>query len=125
MQPPVASIPGHPACLVQVRQDAPDRYTAEVVGLPAIQATAPSRDLALSQVREALADRVAAGQLVPLAIPTRLPVMKPPGWAKDDPLEQELVQDLARARQEDLERTLREYEAEDQGCSGTSSTPTT
>jgi hypothetical protein len=60
-----------------------------------------------------------------LRAPCRLPVHKPEGWAKDDPLEQEFLNELARLRQEDLDRTLREYEREDQGCSDSTSTPST
>ena len=40
----------------------------------------------------------------------------------NDPLEQEFVEELARLRREDLERTLRE---DSQECSNSSSTPTT
>ena len=40
----------------------------------------------------------------------------------NDPLEQEFLEELARLRREDLERTLRE---DDQECSSSSSTPTT
>jgi hypothetical protein len=40
----------------------------------------------------------------------------------NDPLEQELVEELARLRREDLERTLQEDGPE---CSNSSSTPTT
>jgi hypothetical protein len=50
---------------------------------------------------------------------------KPTGWAHDDILEIEFLDELARLRQDDLERTLREDAEEDAGCSSTSSTPTT
>ncbi|HMF13695.1 MAG TPA: hypothetical protein VKE94_15360 [Gemmataceae bacterium] len=49
--------------------------------------------------------------------------MKPAGWAATGLLEQEFLEELARARQRDLETTLREDEAVDQGCSDTFSTP--
>jgi predicted RNase H-like HicB family nuclease len=124
MQPDLVSSSGTPL-LVQVRQDGAGRYTAEVVGLPALQATAGTRDEALGQLRDAAAQWLASGELVPLTIPSTLPRRKPTGWAQDDPLEQEFVEDLAQRRREDLARTLREYEQEDSGCSGTSSTPTT
>jgi hypothetical protein len=111
--------------LVHVREEAPGRYTAQVVGLPEVRATAAAREEAIEQVRQVLVQWLSSGQLVPLAIPVQHPPMKPSGSTKDDPLEQEFLQDLARLRQEDLDRTLRAYEREDQGCSGTSSTPTT
>jgi hypothetical protein len=124
MQPDLVSSSGT-SLLVRVRQDGAGRYTAKVVGLPALQATVGTRDEALGQVRDAAAQWLASGELAPLTIPSALPPRKPTGWAQDDPLEQEVVEDLARRRQEDLARTLRDYEQEDRGCSSTSSTPTT
>jgi hypothetical protein len=110
--------------LVQVIADAAGRYTAQVVGLHELQASAITRAEALERVRDLLAQRLASGQLVALPIAAPTPP-KAPGWAKDDPLEQEFLEDLAGRREEDLEQTLRNYEQEDQGCSDTSSTPTT
>jgi uncharacterized protein YoaH (UPF0181 family) len=113
------------ACpLVQVGQDGAGRCTAQVVGIPELQATAGTRAEAIEQVRSLLAQRLSSGQLVALAVASPMP-QKAPGWAKDDPLEQEFLEELARRRQEDFERTLREYEEEDRACSDTSSTPTT
>ena len=117
-------LPGNfPAPLVQIRQQGADEYAAEVVGLPAIQATGRSREEAIEQVRMKLSQLLATGQLAAVVVQP-LPG-KAPGWAEHDPLEQEFVAELERRRQEDLERTLREYEREDNGCSGSSSTPTT
>jgi uncharacterized protein YoaH (UPF0181 family) len=113
------------ACpLVQVGQDGAGRHVAQVVGLPELQATAGTRAEAIEQVRALLAQRLSSGQLVALAVAPPMPA-KAPGWARNDPLEQEFLEELARRRQEDLELTLREYEQEDRGCSNTSSTPTT
>jgi len=64
-------------------------------------------------------------QRVPQTYPSLPPTRKTPGWAANDQLEQEFLDDLARMRREDLERTLREDEEQAQGCSGISSTPTT
>jgi hypothetical protein len=102
-----------------VGQDGAGRYTAQVVGIPDLQATANTRAEAIDQARALLAQRLSSGQLVALAVAPSMP-QKAPGWAKDDPLEREFLDDLARRRQEDLERTLREYEEEDRGCSETS-----
>jgi hypothetical protein len=52
------------------------------------------------------------------ALPAPTTPPKPPGWARDDLLEQDFLEELARMRQEDLERTLREYEQEDRADSG-------
>jgi hypothetical protein len=113
------------ACpLAQVSQDGAGHWTAQVVGLPELQATAATRAEAVEQVRALLAQRLSSGQLVALTVAPPAP-QKAPGWAKGDLLEQEFLNELARRRQEDLERTLREYEEEDRGCSSTSSTPTT
>jgi hypothetical protein len=95
------------------------------VGLPEIQATAATRAEAVEQVRTILVQWLSTGQLVALTLLPATAPLKPPGWARDDALEQEFLDHLARFRQEDLERTLREYEREDHGCSDTSSTPTT
>ena len=65
---------------------------------------------------------LASGDLVEVEVSAENSLLKWAGWAKDDPLEQEYLEELARMKREDLERTLREY---DQECSGSSSTPTT
>jgi hypothetical protein len=95
------------------------------VGLPEIQATAATREEALSQVRDAAAAWLSSGELIALPIPPRPSLRKPTGWADDDVLEMEFLDELARLRREDLERTLREDAENDAGCSSTSSTPTT
>jgi predicted RNase H-like HicB family nuclease len=110
---------------VLVRQDSSGHCTAQVVGLPEIQATAATREEALGQVRDAAAAWLASGELVALPIPPQPSLSKPTGWADDDVLEMEFLDELARLRRNDLERTLREDAEEDAGCSSTSSTPTT
>jgi hypothetical protein len=110
--------------LVHVSQDA-GGYAARVIGLPELQGVGATREEAVQAVSQAVGRWFAEGRLVTLWAPPRPPLVKPSGWSKDDPLEQEFLQELARARQEDLERTLREYEEEDRGCSDSSSTPTT
>lgn len=124
MQPNVVSFPAS-AALVQVRQEGSGPYVAEVIGLPEIVATAASAEEAVAQVRDRLAQWFAAGKLVFLTVPSHPPLKKPANWARDDQLEREFLDDLARMRQEDLERTLREDEQKDAGCSSTSSTATT
>jgi hypothetical protein len=115
-----ASVPA--GQLVVVRPEPPDRYTAQVVGLPEIRATAATREEALQQVRDTLSQWLASGQLMMVELSAGNPLLQWCGWARDDPLAAEYEQELARRRQEDLERTLREDDAE---CSGSSSTPTT
>ena len=112
--------------LVLVRPEPPGYYTAQVVGLPEIRASAATREEAIEQVRSALQQCLAAGHLVPVQVSQANPQQKALGCADpNDPLEKEFLDDLRRFREEDLERTLREYELEDQACSDSSSTPTT
>src|SRR4051794_12402309 len=106
-----------------VRQEPSGQFSAQVVGLPELRATAATREAALQQVRTLLDDWIASGQLVPLEATGANRLLNFPGHL--DPnnlLEQEFLKELARRRQEDLERTLREY---DQQCPSSSSTPTT
>ena len=111
---------------VIVRPEPAGQFTAQVLGLPELSATAASREEAVAQIRARILEWIALSQLVPVEIPKEHPLVRFHGWRDpNDPLEQEFLQDLARYRQEDLERTLREYEQEDRECSNTSSTPTT
>lgn len=106
-----------------VHEEPSGEFTAQVVGLAELRATAPTREAALQQVRALLSEWIASGQLVPLEAAGVNPLLNFPGHIDpNDPLEQEFLQELTRRRQEDLERTLREY---DQECSNSSSTPTT
>ena len=108
---------------VVVRTEPSGKFTAQVVGLPELIATAPTREEAIEQVRVMLHDWVATGRLVSVEVPIANPLLQFSGHIDpNDPLEQEFLKELARLRQEDLEQTLREY---DQECSNSSSTPTT
>lgn len=118
--------PAASSLLIVVRPEPPGQYTAQAVGLPEIRVTAADREEAIEQVQVTLRQWLAEGRLVVFPVPPPKPWL--PGFGQVDPnnpLEQEFLQDLARFRQEDLERTLREYEQEDRECSDTSSTPTT
>jgi hypothetical protein len=73
-----------------------------------------------------LGDWLASGQLISVELSPENPWLKLPGRTDpNDPCEQIYLEELARSRQEDLARTLRDYEAEDQKCSSSSSTLTT
>ncbi len=125
MQPDVLTANLLSGQLVKVSADPPGQYTAQLLGLPEVSATAASREQAVEELRRILVEWLNDGRLV--ALRSVFPPMprKPPGWAENDPMEQEFLQEMARMRQEDLERTLREYEEEDRACQGSSSTPTT
>lgn len=109
--------------LVLVRPEPQGQYTAQAVGLPDIRATAATREEAIEMVGNALQKELAAGNLVPVQVLQENPLHEWFGRADpNDPNEQAYLEELARFRREDLERTLREYGQE---CSDSSSTPTT
>lgn len=106
-----------------VRPEDSGEFTAQMVGLPELRATAATREKALGGVRALIEDWVASGRLVSLEIAGDNPLLRFRGHLDpNDPLEQAFVEELARRRRQDLEDTLRE---DDQGCSSSSSTPTT
>jgi hypothetical protein len=99
------------------------QFTAQVVGLPELRATAPTRAEALEQIRAMLTEWLATGHLMSIEVPRPNPLLHFAGHLDPhDPLEQEFVEELARRRREDLDQTLRE---EGQECPNSSSTPTT
>ena len=111
---------------IVVRAEPAGQFTAHLLGLPELAATAVNRDEAIAQVRAWILEWIALGQLVPAEISKEHPLVRFHGWADpNDPEEKLFLEELARMKAEDLERTLREYAEEDQQCSGSSSTPTT
>jgi hypothetical protein len=104
--------------LVRIHPQPPGAYTAEVVGLPDVQATAGSADAAVREVRKQLEQLLASGQLRRV----ELGAAAPPPVDPNDPLEQEFLADLEHFRQKDLEPTPTDH---DPPCSSSSSTPTT
>lgn len=109
--------------LVLVRPEPPGQYTAQVVGLSEIRATAATREEAIQQVRQVLMAWLASGQLVAVQLPPENPWLKYAGWAKDDPDYEEYLEEIRRFRQEEDERFRQEVEEGE--CSDSSSTPTT
>ncbi len=109
--------------LVLVRPEPEGQYSAQVVGLPEIRAVAATRAEAIHQVRQVLGAWLAAGQLVSVELSGGQVLSGGNGHTDpNDPLEQEYLEELARLRRDDLDRTLQEYNQE---CSSSSSTPTT
>jgi hypothetical protein len=115
------------AQLVLVRPEPPGQYTAQLVGLPELCATAATRNEALRQVDLKISEWLKSGQLAVI----QAPMVSNPSmdWSgridPNDTLEKEFLDELARMKQEDLEETLRANAAEDAKCSSSSSTPTT
>lgn len=111
---------------IVIRSEPAGQFTAQLLGLPELTVTAASRDEAIAQIRGRVLEWIALGHLVPVDIPKEHPMVRFHGWKDpNDPDEQAYLEELARMKAEDLERTLREYAEEDQQCSGSSSTPTT
>ena len=121
MSAPSTISPGAVQHWVVNRPEPSGQFTAQVVGLPELRATAATRDEAIEQVRAMLRDWVATGRLVSVEVPVANPLLHFAGHLDpNDPVEQEFMKELVRRRQEDLEQTLRE---DDQECSSSSSIP--
>jgi hypothetical protein len=111
---------------IVVRSEPTGQFTAHLLGLPELAATAAGREDAIEQVRIRIGEWLEEGRLALVETPKENPLLKWFGWIDpNDPDEQVYLQELARLKAEDLERTLREYAEEDQQCSASSSTPTT
>lgn len=100
---------------VVVRPEPSGQFTAQLVGIPELCATAAKREEAIEQVRARILEWIATGQLVPLEVLSKdHPVLRFHGWADpNDPEEQVFLQELARLKAEDLKRTLRDWPGHD------------
>ena len=108
-----------------VRPEPPGQFTARVMGFSEIREVAPTEQEAIQRARAALAEWLAAARWVPVDVPapqTWSPTASAGFADPNDPLEQDYLRDLERFREEDRERTFREYDEE---CSDSSSTQTT
>jgi hypothetical protein len=122
MQTPSTAPDGPWRHWVVIQPEPPGQFTAQVVGLMELRATAATREEALQQVRILLREWLASGRLVPIEVAAENPLLRFQGHLDPaDPLEQQFMEELARLRREDLEHTLQE---DDQQCSDSSSTPT-
>jgi len=108
---------------IVTRPEPSGQFTAQVVGVQELRATAATRADAIEQLRDMLSDWLASGQLIAIEVPCPNPLLHFSGHIDpNDPMQKEFLEELARLRREDLERTLRE---DDQECPSSSSTPTT
>lgn len=98
-----------------VRPEPAGQFTAQLLGVPELHATAASRDEAIEQLRARILEWIALGQLVPIEVlPKEHPVLRFRGWVDpNDPDEQAYLQELARLKAEDLERTLQSWPGHD------------
>jgi predicted RNase H-like HicB family nuclease len=92
---PISMLP-----LVLLRVEPAGQVTAQLVGLPEVQATAATREEALDRVRELLDDWLTSGRLALLEARGENPWRSFAGWAKNDPEYGEFLEELNRYRQD-------------------------
>jgi hypothetical protein len=105
------------AYLVRVRQESSGQFMAEAVGLPELRATCDTRDAAIMEVRQMLAQSIAAGELV-VVTPSADGVTSRAGWLPDDDLTQEWLQAVHDYRQECDDADRRRILGEAGGAAG-------
>jgi predicted RNase H-like HicB family nuclease len=79
------------------------KYTASLLGWPAIKAQGKTEDEALAQLRQSLARQLKGGRIVPLEIdiaPNENPWLQLAGIFKDDPFAQEVQESIAAYRRD-------------------------
>ncbi len=115
----------HPSssCLVLVRSDDQGFFSAQLVGLPDIRATAKSRETAVDQLRTMLQEWIDSGQLQPVELPTEPSLMKWFGHAKEDPDFADYLDELRRSRS--VENRRDGDSSDETGSSDSSSIPIT
>jgi hypothetical protein len=114
----------HPSsCLVQVRPEPGGQFTAQLLGLADLHATAATRAEAVEKLRALLRQQLDSGSLVCMDITRENPLMSRFGSARDDPDFDGYLDEIRKYREE-VDR--RDENGPDAGeCSSTSSTPTT
>ena len=112
-----------PSCLVQVGPGPAGFFTARLVGLSELHATASTRDEAVEQLRALLREQVDAGSLLAVTVPQENPLMRWFGHAKDDPDFAEYLDEIRKFREDEYRRSADELGSGE--CSNSSSTPTT
>jgi hypothetical protein len=107
MQSPNITLNGSRQHWVKLQPEPPGQFTAQVVGIPELRATAATREDALQQVRTLLSDWLASGRLVSVQVPDDNLLLHFQGHLDpSDPLEQEFLAELDRLRGEDREYTF-------------------
>jgi len=111
------------SCLVQVRAEPGGQFSAQLLGLADVYATAATREEAEERLRALLGQQLDSGSLVYMDIPRENPLMSRFGSARDDPDFDGYLDEIRKYREEVDRRA--EYGPDPSECSGTSSTPTT
>ena len=112
-----------PSYLVEICPEPAGRFTARLVGAIDLQATAPTRDEAVEQLRTLIRQRLDSGALVWIDVPRENPLMRWFGHAKDDPTFPEFLEEIRKFREE-MDRRDNPGSGPSE-CSDTSLTPTT
>ncbi len=111
------------SCLVQVRAEPGGQFTAQLLGLADVYATAATREEAVERLRALLRQQLDSGSLVYMDILRENPLMSRFGSARDDPDFDGYLDEIRKYREEVDRRA--EHGPDPSECSGTSSTPTT
>ncbi len=77
-----------------------DRYRATVIGWPSCAASGRTRDEALAQLHKDLEKRLSQVEIVSLEVKGRHPILEFAGIFKDDPLFDEVQEEIAAYRRE-------------------------
>lgn len=90
---------------IHVKRQAPKEYVATLLSWPGLKAHAPTREEALSQIRKAVIDWLADGEIVEMEIAAQEPIIASGyaetfGFFRDDPTFAEFVTEIERYRQE-------------------------
>ena len=85
---------------IVVRPEPAGQFTAQLLGLPELSATAASRDEAIAQVRARILEWLEEGRLALVETPKENPLLKWFGWAKDDPDYDVFLAEMRRYREE-------------------------
>jgi hypothetical protein len=109
--------------LVVIDSEAPDRVAAQLVGLPELHVTAPTREEALKRLEELVREWLNSGRLAALDLPAENPLMKWFGYARNDPEFTGYLEEIRRQREDGTDNP--HAETDDTGCSGSCLTPTT
>jgi len=87
-------------CTVIVRPESADRYVARPLGLPEIEATAPTEAEAVEELRHKLDEWVRGAKVLEVTVPTGNPWLDTAGRSADDPHWEEYQAELERYRRE-------------------------
>jgi len=111
------------SCLVQLRPEPAGQFTAQVLGLPEVHATAATCEEAVERIRGLLREQLDSGLLVSVDIPRENPLMSMFGFGKDAPDFEGYLEEIRKFREE-MDR--QGGDGSDTGeCSDICSTPTT